>query len=421
MATREPQELPLGRGAFERAYGRFPPIVLFNRFFEQNPTAPGGTALLTRPATKVVTAIGTGPIRKLFWVPGAFNDDLFVLSGTTLYRYDGTSSTAITGVIQDNGIPEMTAVVGPDFEHLFIADGQILHLYRGTSRATGTLTLTPNTPPDIATQTLQIGTTYYQWAATLTGTPDGSSGDPFQVIVGTDDAASLANMRAAINDAGTRGVTYSSTIGSPNTQVEATSTTATTLELRARERGTAGNSIATVVTGSDLAFGAATLTGGGGEVLNGVEMPELFTPAALSNLGGFVAVVCSNSDRWYFIRPGEITIDPLDFYTAETEADQLVTVRKVGDTLAFLGATTIELWYLTGDTTVGGDAFLPVDGQAYSIGVVPGTVVKIRDFVMFVGTDNQVYKLFGRPEPVTPNNGVYELIRQERVRQRESV
>jgi len=418
--AREPEELALGRGAFERNYGRFPPIVLFNRFFENNPTAPGGTALLTRPVTEQLTGAGAGPIRKLFWVPGAFNDDLFIVSGTNLYRYDGDNVTGITGTIQDNGEPEMTAVVGPDFEHLFIADGQILHLYRGTSRATATLTLTPNSPPDIATQTLQIGSTYYQWASSLTGSPDGSSGDPFQVIVGSDDEESLENMVSAINDAGTRGVTYSSTIGSPNTEVEATSSDATTLEIRARDRGSAANSITTAVTGSDLAWGGATMSGGGSDILNGVEMPELYTPVSLTSLGGFVVVVVSNSQRWYFIRPGEITIDPLDFYNAEEESDQIVVARQIGDSVAFLGETTVEFWYLTGDDTTTGDAWLPVDGQAYSIGCVRGTVVKIRDFVMFVGNDNILYKLYGRPDPTAPNHGVSELIRAERTRQREN-
>lgn len=418
--AREPQELSLGRGALERPYGRFPPIVLFNRFFEKNPTAPGGTALLTRPATKFETAVGTGPIRRLFWAPGAFNDDVFVVSGTTLWRYDGESATAISGVVQDNGVPEMAAVVGPDYEHLFIADGQLLSLYRGTSRATATLTLTPDTPPDINTQTLQIGSTYYQWASSLSGTPDGSSGDPFQVLVGADDEESLVNMQAAINDAGGAGTIYSETIGGPNTQVEATAVDATTLEIRARERGSDGNSITTVVTGDHLAWGDTTMTGGGSDVLNGVEVPELYTAVSVASLGGFVVVVCGNSQRWYFVRPGEITIDPLDFYNAEDEPDQIVSVRQIGDSLAFLGATTIEFWYLTGDDTADGDAFLPVNGQAYSIGMVPGTAVKIRDFIMFVGTDDQVYKLSGRPDPITPNHGISELIRAQRTLERES-
>jgi hypothetical protein len=419
--AREPEELPLGRGAFTRTYGRFPPIELVNRFFEQNPTAPGGTALLTRPVTAPLTAAGQGPIRKLFWVPGAFEDALFIVSGNSLFRYDTDDTvTAITGTIAGDGDVEMTAVVGPDYEHLFIADGTLLQLYRGESRATGTLTLTPNTPPDIATQTLQIGTTYYQWAASLTGTPTGGSGDPFQVLVGADDAESLGNMLLAINDAGDAGTEYSATISSPNTQVEATAVDATTLTIRARERGTDSNSIDTVVTGSDLAWGAATLTGGGSNVLNGVELPELYTPSSLTALGGFVIVVCSNSQRWYFVRPGEITINPLDFYNAEEESDNVVSVRQIGDAVAFLGDTTIEFWYLTGDDTATGDAFLPIDGQAYSIGCLPGTVVKIRDFIMFIGSDNNPYRLSGTPDPVTPNAGVSEAIRLVREAQREA-
>lgn len=418
--ARDPERFPLGRGAFQRSYGRLPPIELFNRFFENNPTDESGTALLSRPATEALFAVGTGPIRKLFWVPGAFNDDLFVVSGSTLWRWDGTDRTAITGLVQGDGEPEMTAVVGPDFEHLFIADGTLLNVYRGTSRSTATLTLTPDTPPDIATQTIQIGSTYYQWAASLTGSPDGSSGDPFQVLVGSDDEESLGNMAAAIRDSGIRGVTYSATIGSPNIQVEVTEVDATTLSMRARERGSDGNSIATVVTGAHLAWGAATMAGGGSNILNGVELPDLYAAKGVTSLGGFVVVICANSQRWYFIRPGEITVAPLDFYTAERESDQIVTARQIGDVLAIMGLTTIEFWYLTGNVTEEGDAWLPVDGQAYSIGVVPGTVQKIRDFVMFVGTDDVVYRLSGVPTPTEPNHGISERIRLARAFEREN-
>lgn len=418
--AREPERFPLGRGAFERKYGRMPPIDLFNRFFENNPTDAGGTALLTRPATEALFSVGTGPIRKLFWVPGAFNDDLFIVSGTTLWRWDGTTRTAITGLVQGDGEPEMTAVVGPDFEHLFIADGTLLNVYRGTSRATATLTLTPSTPPDIATQTIQIGSTYYQWVASLSGTPDGSSGNPFEVVVGANDEGSLANMAAAIRDSGIRGVTYSSTIGSANVQVEVTEVDATTLSIRARERGTDGNSIVTGVTGADLAWGAATMAGGGGNTLNGVELPDLYAAKGVTSIGGFAIVICANSQRWYFVRPGEITIAPLDFYSAEKESDQLVTARQIGDVVAFMGLTTIEFWYLTGNVTAQGDAFLPVDGQAYSIGVVAGTVQKIRDFVMFVGTDDVVYMLSGVPTPTESNHGISERIRLARAFEREN-
>lgn len=416
----EPETVPLGRQAYNRTYGRMPEVEVLNRFFEQDPTnLESGAALLTRPVTDALTAAGAGPIRKLFSVPGAFNGDLFIVSGTGLFRWDGTNVSAISGTVGGDGQPEMAVAVGSGYEHLFIADGLLLQLYRGTSRATGTLTLTPNSPPDITTQTLQIDTTYYQWAASLTGSPTGGSGDPFQVLVGADDEESLENMRKALNNTGIAGTDYSSTIGGPNTQVEATSSDATTLELRARDRGTGGNSIATVVTGSDLAFGNATLTGGGSDTLNGVSIPDGSGASSVATLDQFVAVVTSNSQKWYFIKPAEITIEPLDFYNAAEEPDEIVAVRQVGDVFLFFGQSSVETWYLTGDLTPTGDPILPLKGAAYSIGCVPGTIVKIKDFVMFVGTDNIVYRMAGSPEPI-PNNALSERIRIARRFEREN-
>ena len=413
--------LPLGQGAYDRQYGRMPEVEMVNRFFEEDPTNQAeGSALLTRPCTAVLTAAGAGPIRKLFSVPGAFGGDLFIVSGEQLFRWDGTTLTPITGTISGTGEPEMAVVTGLDFEHLFIADGLVLSLYRGTSFATGTLTLTPSTPPDIAAQTVQIGTTYYQWAATLTGTPDGSSGDPFQVLVGADDAGSIANLQAAINASGTAGVEYSSTISSPNTQVRASEITATTLTAQALERGTGGNSIATTVTGAQLAWGAATLENGGLNVLNGVELPNGEGVSSVTSLGAFTVAVVANSQRWYFVRPGEVTIASLDFFAAEDEPDEIVAARQVGDVVIFFGQSSVETWYLTGDITADGDAFLPVDGQAYSIGCVPGTIVKIKDFVMFVGTDNIVYRMSGAPTPIRNNSGIFERIRIARTIEREA-
>jgi hypothetical protein len=418
----EPTRLALGQAAYERTYGRMPKVEVFNRFFETNPSdLENQAALLTRPVTEALFAVGSGPIRKIFSVPGAFNGDAFVVSGGSLFRVDleTLATSQITGTINGDGEPEMCVAVGSGYEHLFIADGTLLNLYRGTSRATGTLTLTPNTPPDIATQTLQIGTTYYQWAATLTGSPDGSSGDPFQVLVGADDEESLENMLKAINSTGISGTDYSSTIVTPNTQVEATASSATTLDIRARDRGTGGNSIVTAVTGADLAWGGATLSGGGVDILNGVTIPDGSGASSVASLNQFVAVVTANSQKWYFIRPAEITIEALDFYNAADEPDEIVSVRQVGDVLVFFGQTSIERWYLTGDLTPTGDPFLPVGGQSYSIGCVPGTIVKVKDFVMFVGRDNILYMMSGAPEPIT-NHGFSEQVRRAREFEREN-
>jgi hypothetical protein len=104
-----------------------------NRFFEQNPTSAENVALLSRPGTKLLLEIGDGPIRALFAQPGVFGGDLFIVSGTELYRYNGVDDpTQITGTIAGIGYPVFTAATVPGFEAIFITDGETLQYYTGT-------------------------------------------------------------------------------------------------------------------------------------------------------------------------------------------------------------------------------------------------------------------------------------------------
>lgn len=415
-------KLPLGVSAYDRQTGRMPEVELRNRIFEENPTdTVDQVALLSRPATDVITVIGTGNVRNLFSQEGAFGGDLFAVVDDTLYRYDGTTLITVTGTLGGTGTPEFAFSTGPDYEHLFISDGLNLNVYRGEGAATQTLTLTPNTPPDIATQIIEINGTHYQWTSS---TPDptavGTLADPFEVLVGSDDAGSLANLQAAIANLGVAGTTYSASISVANSDVIVTEVTATTLTIQARATGTGGNAITTTVpTGSDIAWGGATMTGGGGHVLTGVNVPDGSSISSTASLKGFVIAVVADSAKWYFIRPAEIEIQPLDFFTAEDEPDAVVTVEQLGDFLVFLGQSSIEFWYVTGDTTETGDAFLPVDGRSFSIGVVPGTVAKIQDFLIFVGRDNVLYRMGGEPVPIT-NYSFSGAVRRSRDNEREN-
>jgi len=99
--------VPLARGAYQRPYGRFPTIECLNRFFEENPTnREDQVSLLSRPPTSVLTTVGDGPIRANFTQVGVFNNDLFVVSGTRLYRVtENLGVISIGGVISGSGIP----------------------------------------------------------------------------------------------------------------------------------------------------------------------------------------------------------------------------------------------------------------------------------------------------------------------------
>ena len=410
--------LPLGKSVYLRRQVKMAPAPLVNRFFEQDPTnLEEAFSLLTRPGTSFWSQVGTGPLRRGVTQEGVFNSDLFVISGTQLWRTaDGETWTPITGAVGEGGSPEMEIISGPGFEHLFIADGQALLYYAGPSFATGTLTLTPSSPPDIATQEVEIAGAYYQWAAALVGTPSGTMGDPFQVLVGANDEESLANLLAAINASGTPGVEYSSTIMVGNTQVTATASDATTVSVQARERGAAGNLISTtVVSGAGLSWGALTLENGGTESLFQIAVPEGRGAVSLAQIGKYLLVVTANDDRWYYIEPGELIIRDNNFYTAEKKGDQLDVVRVIGDEIVLMGTRTIEFWYATGELRIdgSGDPFRPYEGRTINMGVRSGTALQVRDNLLLVGEDNRVYDATGRLSPLS-SHGIEELIRKVR-------
>lgn len=409
-------ELGLGREAYERKYARSYEVELINRFFEQSPTNRiNGAALLSRPATSYAVGVATGPIRRLYAVDGAFDYDLFIVSDDTLYRWDGDNAPiAITGtVLGTPARPEMQIVTGPGYEYLFIADGTNLQYYPGPTYATGTLTLTPASPPDISNQVVRVGSVYYQWASPLVGAPDGTVANPYQVAVGADDEASLDNFARALNASGSAGSDYSSSLVTPNPDARATANNATTVSVRAANRGVGGNTTETqIISGSALAWSATTLAGGGVEELTLVPPPDSsVTFVSIAQLAGFLIAVQSNSQRWYFLRPGEVTFDPLDFFSAEQEPDQINTVRAVGDTVMFFGTSSTETWYATGDTA--GAAFLPVQGRTFSFGSLQGTAVAIKDQIVWVGSDDNVYLMAGQPQVIS-NPGISERIREAR-------
>ena len=414
-------QVPLGKGAYNRRTAAEPEIYMLNRYFEQNPTnLVEGAALLSRCGTDMLEQFGTGPIRGFATVPGAFDGDLFVFSGTDLYRYseDGTT-THISGVVLGSAQPQVAFMVGEGYEFMFVADGLLLQYYPGGSHAEGVLTVSAVTPPNISSQVLNLGGVYYGWSAAVnTGTPDGTVGAPFLVLVGASDAESIANMASAISYSGVRGTTYSNTLGGPHQTIQIPygddPPTATTLTLQAKSEFADGNTIATVVSsGGDMSFGAATLTGGGTHALSGIATPDGAAISSLAALASHVIAVVANSQKFYWILPGEHEIDAANFASAESEPDNIISAITVGDQVWLLGQSATEAWYATGADP----AFAPIAGRAYARGVVEGTTVKMLESVVLVGDDFKVYKIGGGIERIS-NYGIEERIRRQLRRER---
>lgn len=137
----------------------------------------------------------------------------------------------------------------------------------------------------------------------------------------------------------------------------------------------------------------------GTAALASIATPDGIPMVSLDVFNGYVLCVQANSDRFYWIQPGAIIIDPLDFATAERFPDKILQVRVVGDEFWLLGERSIEVWRATGD----GDApFARIEGRAFNFGVFGGTGTRMKDTsVLLVAHDGTVFNIAGTPTPVS--------------------
>ena len=329
-------------------------------------------------------------------------------------------------------------VAGVDFSTALPGPSAIVSATAPPPAATGTLTLSGG---DITNQVIQIGNLWYSWDVNVEDNgPNGSDTQPYLALLGDTDAASFANMVKLLNFTGTPGIDYSLEVGEESAYVSATSD-ATHLYVTARTPGTAGNTIltavfsgsflawgagtltgggatatqvtvtarseytdgnaitATVVSGSFLSWASAMLTGGGVHALTRVVIPPIATEVpgvtadganALSQVSSYVLVSVGGTQAFYWILPGEIVIDPLNFAEKESNPDNIVDMLCVGDQVLITGQGSTENWYASGNFEA---PFVPIEGRVYARGTTAGTAVKVRDGIILVGEDGIVYSV----------------------------
>lgn len=411
--------VPLGQGAYERISAGVPEIVLQNRYVELAPTnLREHSMLLSRAATSPRLSFspggfeGLGSMRGNYFFGGLFDDSAFVVCGDALYRvHPDLTVTPISGVINGTGHPEVGWQKGIGYERLFITDGLLLQFYAGTTAASGTLTKSGAIVN--GTDKFQVGGVYYVWGTGFAGSDAGTSANPYVVAPLSDPLGQLVK---AVLDSGVPGTDYSSTISGPNTQVSATANggpPGTSVTFTALTAGSAGNAIGTTVTGgAALAFGHATLTNGGIDALEGVEVPDGQAVNTLTQVSSYVLVGVASSQKFYWINPGEVTIDPLNFAEKESSPDNIVSMRTTGDWAVILGEASTESWYATGDLSA---PFAPTEGRVYQHGAIAGTPCLVADSIMLVGDDGVAYEIgySGTGIARISNHGVEERIRRQ--------
>jgi hypothetical protein len=137
----------------------------------------------------------------------------------------------------------------------------------------------------------------------------------------------------------------------------------------------------------------------GSAALTPIITPDSIAMVSLDVFNEYVLCVQSESDRFYWIEPGEVTIDPINFATAERFPDKILQVRTVGDEFWLLGEKSIEVWRATGD---GEAPFQRIDGRAFNFGIFDGTAVRLKDTsIICVADDGTVFNIAGVPVPIS--------------------
>jgi hypothetical protein len=111
---------------------------------------------------------------------------------------------------------------------------------------------------------------------------------------------------------------------------------------------------------------------------------------------------------FFWINPGETTIDALDFATAERSPDPISGVGVFGDQFWLPGSNTTEVWYFTGNID---QPVLRVQGIVFDRGAWEGTAVQVKDSMIIVDNEGGVFQIQGGAKRISRPD-VEELIRK---------
>jgi hypothetical protein len=111
---------------------------------------------------------------------------------------------------------------------------------------------------------------------------------------------------------------------------------------------------------------------------------------SLATVSGYVLASVGFTQKFYWLNPGTVVIDPLNFAEKESNPDNIVDMHTVGDFVLITGEASTENWYATGDFAL---PFAPVEGRVYRRGAIEGTPVVMKDSVILVGDDCVVYEI----------------------------
>lgn len=141
--------------------------------------------------------------------------------------------------------------------------------------------------------------------------------------------------------------------------------------------------------------------------LQTIALPDDVEATCLTGTIGYF-IIGTATGSWYWLVPGQVEVDALDFATAEVQPDNLIGLATIRDDVFMFGTETVECWQPSGDA----DAILtPSRGRTFDKGCLSRNSIACFDnSVVWVGNDGVVYLADNVPLRVS-TTGIEERIR----------
>lgn len=149
-----------------------------------------------------------------------------------------------------------------------------------------------------------------------------------------------------------------------------------------------------------------------GSTLDTVATPDDVAVNDVTEINGYIIVQVENSGRRYFIRPGEVTIDALDYFTSESSPDGSVATVSLSSEVWLFDDASTEVWAPTGDADL---PFEVLGGRTFSRGATArDTVIPFDNTIFFIGEDNEQGRVAYRASDIPQRISTHSI--EERLR-----
>lgn len=140
-----------------------------------------------------------------------------------------------------------------------------------------------------------------------------------------------------------------------------------------------------------------------GVTIHKIVMPDDRPVSSVAVINNTFVLGVLDTQRFYWLYPGELDPDPLSFASAERTPDSVRSVNVVSDELWFLGASGVEVWQPTGDQDA---PFLRIPNRVYLHGCADTATVTTGSFegypyLMWVTDKREVVLAQGNPKKVS--------------------